>query len=446
MLVRIQLAICLCFGLLVFVLATSPVIAQQSCGCDSCDDCRIESDQPAEEDQPQGPGYCGSICERSYLTGDWFGRRSGLAEKGITFQGDLTQFYQGTTSGGLRRHFKYGGHLDYVFDFDMDKLASAEGLFIRLRGETQFGEFINRDTGAIIAANTSGLLPTAGGQKTALSEFTLTQFLSKTFAVFGGKVQTFDGDFNAFAHGRGKTQFMNVAFTANPIAFRTIPYSALGFGFAIFQEEQPVFTFSVLDTQNRPTTFNLDDIFEEGVVLNAEARLPTKFFGLPGHQLLGGVWSSQNVALLSQDPRLLLPPTGLPLQRQSDSWALYWNFDQYIWVDPCDPTKGWGLFGRAAIADDETNPLDWFLSFGIGGNSRIAGRTADTFGFGWAYSGTSDQLPGVFLGDHGQSVESFYNFQVTPWMHVTTDLQVIDPALRGVDNSLVLGLRANVDF
>ena len=31
-------------------------------------------------------------------------------------------------------------------------------------------------------------------------------------------------------------------------------------------------------------------------------------------------------------------------------------------------------------------------------------------------------------------------------MHVTTDLQVIAPALRGVDNSLVLGLRANIDF
>ena len=82
----------------------------------------------------------------------------------------------------------------------------------------------------------------------------------------------------------------------------------------------------MLDTVDRATTFNLDDVFEKGVALNAEARLPTNLFGLPGHQLFGGVWSSRDVALLSQNPRLLLPPFGGPLQRESDSWALYWNF------------------------------------------------------------------------------------------------------------------------
>ena len=53
-------------------------------------------------------------------------------------------------------------------------------------------------------------------------------------------------------------------------------------------------------TVDRATTFNLDDLFEEGVALNAEARLPTDFFGLPGHQLFGGIWSSRDVALLSR--------------------------------------------------------------------------------------------------------------------------------------------------
>jgi porin len=43
----------------------------------------------------------------------------------------------------------------------------------------------------------------------------------------------------------------------------------------------------------------------------------------------------------------------------SDSSALYWNFDQYLVVDSRDSSKGWGVFGRAAIADDDTNPLEW---------------------------------------------------------------------------------------
>ncbi|MFT5528295.1 MAG: hypothetical protein ACI9HK_006284 [Pirellulaceae bacterium] len=55
-----------------------------------------------------------------------------------------------------------------------------------MRGESQFGRFINRDTGAILAENTSGLIPTPGGQETALTEFVLTQFLSEEIAIFAG--------------------------------------------------------------------------------------------------------------------------------------------------------------------------------------------------------------------------------------------------------------------
>ena len=43
-------------------------------------------------------------------------------------------------------------------------------------------------------------------------------------------------------------------------------------------------------------------------------------------------------------------------------------------------------------------------------------------------------------------MELFYNVGVTPWFHVTTDLQVITPILERAETSLVLGLRAKIDF
>ena len=46
--------------------------------------------------------------------------------------------------------------------------------------------------------------------------------------------------------------------------------------------------------------------------------------------------------------------------------------------------------------------------------------------------------------EHG--LELFYNVAVTPWFHVTADLQVITPLLQPVDTSLVLGLRSKIDF
>jgi porin len=46
----------------------------------------------------------------------------------------------------------------------------------------------------------------------------------------------------------------------------------------------------------------------------------------------------------------------------------------------------------------------------------------------------------------GRGLELFYEAAVTPCCHVTPDLQVITPILEGARTSLVLGLRARIDF
>ncbi|MDP7018278.1 MAG: hypothetical protein QGG36_20905 [Pirellulaceae bacterium] len=223
---------------IIWLFTASTIPAQQSGEAEVCDA------ELVSELLSLDSGECQSY--RSHLTGDWHGQRPCFAENGITFTGDVTQYYSGVTTGGRERRFLYGGHADYVLDFDMDKLAGAPGMFVKVRGESQFGQFSNSDTGAILAATTSGLLPTPGEHQTALTEFTIMQALSEQFALFAGELQTFDGDKNAFAHGRGKTQFMNVGLAANPIAFRTVPYSSLGAGFVIMRDLEP--------TRSRKTT------------------------------------------------------------------------------------------------------------------------------------------------------------------------------------------------
>ena len=49
------------------------------------------------------------------------------------------------------------------------------------------------------------------------------------------------------------------------------------------------------------------------------------------------------------------------------------------------------------------------------------------------------------IGD-GQGIELFYNYAVTPWFHLTPDIQVIDPSRELIDTALVLGLRGKIDF
>lgn len=177
----------------------------------------------------------------------------------------------------------------------------------------------------------------------------------------------------------------------------------------------------------------------------AELRLPTSFFDMLGHQLFAFTWSSRDFVALGQDPRIVLP--NIPINAASGSWSVYWNFDQYLHIDPCNAARGWGIFGRAGVADDDANPLAWFLSLGIGGHNPLCGHEADTFGAGWFVAGTSDEIGPIAqtvlgpLGD-GHGVELYYNWQATPWLNVTPDLQVLVPARLNVDTSLLLGIRA----
>jgi porin len=125
-------------------------------------------------------------------------------------------------------------------------------------------------------------------------------------------------------------------------------------------------------------------------------------------------------------------------------------FDQALWVDPTDKTRSWGLFGNAGISDGKPNPIKWSAILGVGGSSPLACRKLDTFGIAYYYLGFSDDFKDVARAitpvRDERGLELFYNVAVTPWCHVTTDLQVITPILERAETSLVLGLRAKIDF
>ncbi len=47
---------------------------------------------------------------------------------------------------------------------------------------------------------------------------------------------------------------------------------------------------------------------------------------------------------------------------------------------------------------------------------------------------------------HLHGGEVYYNAEITPWFHLTGDLQVINPGPQALDTAVVLGLRAKIDF
>jgi porin len=333
------------------------------------------------------------------------------------------------------------------------KMGLWPGAFVNIRAKQQFGDFVNDNTGAIGAANFQGLLPLPDYDGVAVPQFVFTQFLSESFAVFLGKIDTTEGDNTRFSGARGKDNFMNQALVLNAAAVRGLPLSALGGGFLFIwpdarAEKPTTLSVSVIGPDGQPNTVGWDDDFDDGTTYSVEYRRPTQFLGKDGAHTFAGVYSDKDFTILDQDPGMILPPGSPLLEENEGTWAFYYNFDQYLFNEEQDPTQGFGLFGRFGIADEETNPADTFYSIGLGGKGLFEGRDEDTFGIGYYYLEISDELPKVIStsSDDSQGFEVFYNIEVNPWLHITPDFQIINPSDTSVDTAYVAGVRVRLDF
>jgi porin len=404
-------------------------------------------------EEPCQPGRFGDTdCQNRYL-GSWLAGedsslRKRLTENGIVLQNNLTNFYFGTANGGRREEFLFSGHGDYLANLDVNKLGGPEGQFLKIRAEHRYGESITGPSGTLLPPTIATSIPVEDSERLYLTNVLFTQAFSESFAIYAGKMDTLGGE-SPFAGGRGISQFSNLSFVGNPIGLRAIGYSTLGTGFVILKDKKPIFNFLVLNSRDTTETDGFSELFTDGVVLSPELTLPTLFFGLPGSHSFGGLWNSREFISLNQSPLVFLP--SVPIARQDGSWALTYEFDQFLRVDPCDSKRGWGLFGRAGLADEQTNPIRYFLSLGVGGNSPLSNRPHDRFGLGWFYYGKSDAIapfvaPVVGGLKNGQGGELFYNAAITRRLSVTGDGQLLQSALDNVDTALIVGLRANIAF
>jgi porin len=405
--------------------------------------------------------YAGDLFTRQRFTGDWLGLRSDLAERGLTFDFFATQFYQGIAQGGQRREGEYGGKLDYLFNVDGGKLGLWQGFFVNFHAETRFGTSVNNIDGLIAPSNISMNFPDPDRDVTSITGLKFTQALSERFAVYAAKMNTLDEYPLRYSPGLGTNKpglegFMNTSLVFNPIAARTIPYSAAAAGAAVLRKGEPLFTLTVFDPEERATK-GLENLFARGAVVMPDLVLRRKSFGLPGVLNLGGTYS--NAKYRSVDPAAYLNIISQLLQGhpgvirsplETGSWSLYANFYQSLWVHDDDEKRSWGVFGQTGISDGNPNPIKFVANGGVGGRSMFSGRKLDTFGAAFFYLGLSSNFKAITRPIQPQGdeygVELFYNYAITPWCRLTGDLQIARPSTLGLNTVIIPGLRLQILF
>lgn len=472
-------------GVVLFVLGSAAVFAQPAATAPAA------TSQPSAT--PNGPfslSYSGDWWERRALSGDWGGVRNELSDDGIAFKMYVTQYVQGNASGGRSTNHAigYSGTADYAIDFDSQRMGLWPGAFARIRGETAFGNGILEDVGAISAANFDSLLPLPNDPGlTTLTEYWIMQFVSPKLGFLLGQIDTsaLPGG-NVFASDRYGL-FMNTAFWQPLNSFTNVPYSTMMAGALYMPTEWLNGATLVLDSYGLPTYSGFSSALHspQAVTILQSFTFNVKPFGRDGHQRINFTYSTRDRYELKDFTRLLLSgitDTGFdrlgigrtivaggrnlrirniarrnvvsriiaPSQSSGD-WAFWYDFDQYIHQDQADPKQGWGLFGRFGWSPGVYNPIGQYYCAGIGGTGLIPTRPRDRYGVGYYLINVSNDLPGLFGANVEQGVEVFYNFEVTPWLHITPDIQVImNPGgTTGAgerEPAIVYGLRAQVSF
>lgn len=430
----------------------------------------------------------GDLASRPRLTGDWGGVRDDLGKKGVVLDIDTYWMPQTVMNGGKGDGSGSWGNTYATLNVDTQKLGLWPGGFFRMQTVTSSGHNVYGDTGALVPANETWMLPSKQTD-TGLQSFTFTQFLSPKFGVVAGKINTLDLASNYF-YGDYRAGFLSTAINL-PMVSALVPLSAFGGGALYLPSPDVTLAAIVLDPNGKVTNNDLGDAFDDGRMVLASADVKTRLFGLPNHQSLTLVWSDKERISLVQDPsniaRLLLnerfPRLGnpgplltailaskapgllvptQPLNHEEKTWAAAYAFEQYLWQPAGDAKRGIGAFFTAGVSDGRANPIKNSYSLGLVGKGVVPGRPNDDFGIGWARTEFSDNFV-PFLRDtfglglkHEDAVEVYYSAAITPWLTVSPSFQVINSGLnktldsggnlKNLDAAYVAGVRVGIRF
>jgi porin len=370
-----------------------------------------------------------------------------LADAGVNLGGGVTGFGQGLAAGDGTYGVPFGGVADVRLGLDGGRLGLWNGLSVSAHLQQEFGQNANmQGDGSIVPVNTALALPLLGGTTTDLS-LTISQKFGDNVTVSLGKFNMLDvASTTPLIGGGGETTFWNLGLAA-PISGVTPAY--LVGGLLSVKTTPATLTLMVYDPRTAQDLSVIEHPFVSGTTISLSATIPLTLAGLSGFHTFRGVYSNATGLDLDTAGQLFLPPgSGAVQNKQGYRYGSY-AFEQYLWQDPDNPSRGWGLFGQFAASDADPNPVGASVFVGLGGSTP--GRLDDRWGVAWFDYMFSPHLKtglaaiGEGLRDE-RGLEAYYDVAVVDHVRFGPDAQVIWPGTSGKAAALFLGARARLTF
>lgn len=403
-----------------------------------------------------------SIWTRDKLTGDWWGVRPKLSDRGLDLDFRLTQYYQGVSSGGVNQNSEYGGTMDYRLNLDAGKLFGAKGLSFNMHARTRWGYDINADAGALVLPNGGMMMPSPGGYHgTDITGLTATYmfpaYCGRTALITAGVLDAIDMVTGFFPNiGYGQEGFWNVnALSSNLPWFGAVQGLSLYGGMAItvhpkYQTAESGLLF--IGTENESTSWNsVSSAFSDGIWLAGFHRFFWEMDGKMGYFMVFGGTSTKEQA--SNDPLdfINVPGQGLVSTKEKKPWDIALYIYQDIWEESPGSKRKANIFLGATLGPGNPQFAQWNFFANAEMFGPFASRPLDRAGVvGW-WNGLSSNVKnltaagGLRIRDTW-GFEMYYSYALTPWSHLTADLQLVQNQNSDDAFAIIPGVRMMIDF
>ncbi|MBL4890081.1 MAG: carbohydrate porin [Candidatus Lindowbacteria bacterium] len=372
------------------------------------------------------------------LFGDWAGIKTKLEDKGITLRLEYTGEYINIKDGAIKDGSTYLGNVDFTVELNTEKAG--------LWKNGKFFAYVLHNHGGNPSGSYIGDIQTSSNieapQATRLYEAWYEHsFFDDRVGLLLGQ-HDLNSEFDVTEYGG---LFLNSSFGIQPDISGNVGVSIFpAVGPAARVRWQATDRFLLLgavydgDPGNEfdnPKGIKWDINSKDGRmnIVEGQMQFGDQEKGLPGTYKLGGWLHTADF-----DDVVQTDGAGNAIVH-GDNSGVYFIADQMLYRE--EGNQGLGAFLQLGLAPDDRNEISNYVGLGINYLGLIPGRDDDTFGIGFARAGISDKLqPG--RDDAETTWELTYQAQITPWLYLQPDLQLIqntgaDPANRDATVGIV---------
>ncbi|PHS35873.1 MAG: hypothetical protein COB07_12875 [Sulfurovum sp.] len=412
--------------------------------------------------------YSGDIWERNTMLGDLDGLRSKWYDEGFSLDAQVTQVYQGVTSGGTvpsNHRGAYNGLLEINGYLDTAKMGWWSGGLLATTFQSSWGNPLSSEAGNLSPVNMTPFWPVPFDNRARFTELYLTQGLPNNMLLIVGRLDATNFlDTNLYAN-IPESQFLNASLNNDLMWGNMLTFSTYAALLIVPVDEKFSFAVGAWTPETQPDDYS-GDWGSWAAVINP--MYSYHLGGKKGKAQITYAYSSADTSGF-ENPRIspnsstdfISIKSGMPTK--TDNWLVTFNLQQHLWTpegsadyatgtqDFANNPPGIGFFYRLGYMPENRNMYNLTMSGGFGGRGVFNSRPNDRMGIGiygmWASNEFKDSsfLLDALLKDE-LGVEAYYNFAITPWLQVSADIQYIDQGLRTSKDAWVAGSRLNIRF